>query len=574
MEDFGTDDFDITEEHLEQLENIEISLLNSSFIINSDSDYSEEIQPPKRKRRRILESESEVSDSEHIQTIRIPSSSGNSNSTGIWTESRGNQRRIIAFTDIPGPPPHIRHMTNMTFAECFALFVSEDVLELIVNATNNFALLYITKTPEATRYARIRKWSPTNIIEIRKFLGLIVFMGLVKLPKLADYWSRDVMIGHPFPRTVMSRNRFELLLQMLHFSENDIDHKSDRLHRVRKLYDVMNNKFQENYLPAQEICIDESMVPFRGRIIFRQYNKQKRHKYGIKEFKLCTIPGYTYKVSVYAGKNDILNTTPTNVVLSLCEDLLNRGHTLFTDNWYTSLPLARQLLGKETHLVGTVRKNRRGLPLEITKAKLKRGDYRAAESIDGITILRWKDKRDVFLMSTKHNDRFVEVQKRGKIIRKPKVVLDYNRVKGAVDLSDQLSSYSTPLRKSVKWYKKLGINLLLNTALVNALILYQAVTKKNANVTDFRKAIVREFCKDIVLENQDSQKPKRMKHKISRKDGKASKFRRLCSGCYKNNVDSKGRIYARNKTKKVNTYCQDCPGQPFMCFTCFNTLHR
>ena len=70
-----------------------------------------------------------------------------------------------------------------------------------------------------------------------------------------------------------------------------------------------------HYTPGEDLCIDESIVPFRGRIIFRQYNKQKRHKYGINEFKLCCIPGYTYRVNVCAGKKDTTtNTTPYNVV--------------------------------------------------------------------------------------------------------------------------------------------------------------------------------------------------------------------------------------------------------------------
>ncbi|XP_022837335.1 piggyBac transposable element-derived protein 4-like [Spodoptera litura] len=311
------------------------------------------------------------------------------------------------------------------------------------------------------------------------------------------------------------------------------------------------------------------MVPFRGRIIFRQYNKQKRHKYGIKEFKLCTIPGYTYKVKVYAGKNDDVHNTPTNVVMSLCEDRFERGHTLFTDNWYTSITLARQLLQREMHLVGTVRKNRKGLPKEVIDAKLKRGEYKAAESNDGITCLKWKDKRDVYVLSTKHTDRFVNIQQRGKTIRKPKIIVDYNMAKGAVDLSDQLASYSTPLRKSVKWYKKLAINLLLNTTVINALILYQSVTKKTIQIVDFRKEIVQQFCQTESEEYRLREVPKRLKHQLSKKDGKSKSTRRLCSGCYKQNVILMGRQYARNKTKKVNTFCETCPCKPFMCFDCF-----
>lgn len=33
------------------------------------------------------------------------------------------------------------------------------------------------------------------------------------------------------------------------------------------------------YDPEQELCIDKLMMPWHGRLIFRQYNKSKQHKY-------------------------------------------------------------------------------------------------------------------------------------------------------------------------------------------------------------------------------------------------------------------------------------------------------
>lgn len=73
--------------------------------------------------------------------------------------------------------------------------------------------------------------------------------------------------------------------------------------------------------------------------------------------KLCTIPGYTCKLELYAGKShEQLNTTPKNVGMSLCTEILDLGHTVATDNWYTSLDLANELLDRYTHLVGTHKK--------------------------------------------------------------------------------------------------------------------------------------------------------------------------------------------------------------------------
>jgi len=62
----------------------------------------------------------------------------------------------------------------------------------------------------------------------------------------------------------------------------------------------------------------------------------------------------------------------TSVVMTLMEGHLDAGRTLSTDNFYTSVPLAETLLGRKTHLVGTVRKNRKGLPPGcVSAAELK-----------------------------------------------------------------------------------------------------------------------------------------------------------------------------------------------------------
>ncbi len=52
--------------------------------------------------------------------------------------------------------------------------------------------------------------------------------------------------------------------------------------------------------------------------------------------------------------------------------LLNEGRILYVDNLYTSITLARALLDKQTYLCGTVRKNRKNMPTEITEMKLKK----------------------------------------------------------------------------------------------------------------------------------------------------------------------------------------------------------
>jgi len=103
----------------------------------------------------------------------------------------------------------------------------------------------------------------------------------------------------------MSRNRFELLLRFWHFSDNKKAPGGDRIYKIRNIIDKILNRFQNVMEPGEVLAVDETMVPFRGRLLFRQYIPGKAHKYGVKLFKLCGTNGYTYNVQVYGGKSQV-----------------------------------------------------------------------------------------------------------------------------------------------------------------------------------------------------------------------------------------------------------------------------
>lgn len=93
------------------------------------------------------------------------------------------------------------------------------------------------------------------------------------------------------------------------------------------------------------VCIDESNVPFFGRIYFRQYIPNKRHKYGTKVFKLCVNGGHTWSFKVYIRKEraDEISVVEKSV-MELMDDLLDSGGTLYTNNCYTSDSLPKRLI--------------------------------------------------------------------------------------------------------------------------------------------------------------------------------------------------------------------------------------
>ena len=105
---------------------------------------------------------------------------------------------------------------------------------------------------------------------MKKFLEIILTMGILKKPNIADYWSTEPITATPGVNKIMPRNRFELLLKFWHFSNSERQVEGDRLHKLSDVQEALVSRFQAAYTPEKEISIDESMVLLIGRLQFRQ----------------------------------------------------------------------------------------------------------------------------------------------------------------------------------------------------------------------------------------------------------------------------------------------------------------
>ena len=90
-----------------------------------------------------------------------------------------------------------------------------------------------------------------------KFLGIIIEMGLVQMPEIDYYWTKNKLFGSEVIQNTMSRDRFELLLKFFHFSNNQEEHVDQgRLFKLRPLLDLLRGRFKSIYVPGSVISID------------------------------------------------------------------------------------------------------------------------------------------------------------------------------------------------------------------------------------------------------------------------------------------------------------------------------
>lgn len=363
---------------------------------------------------------------------------------------RSKSQNIINF--IPGVTNLARHA--ITVLEAWLLFFPQNVIDGIVHCTN----IYISQCRE--RYSRERDARDTTSTEIKALIGLLYLAGVLRSSHLIvdDLWANDCA-GVEFFRNVMSLKRFQFLLRCLRFDDvtTRIERKKeDKFAPIRAVFDGFVSRCQQFYVMGVCVTIDEMLESFRGRCAFRQYIKNKPAKYGIKIFSMVDANTYyTFNMETYVGTQPNgpyqADNSASEVVKRLVRPILGSGRNLTTDNWFTSVPLAKYLYKEKITIVGTIRKNKREIPLDFISVK-NRGQYSSlfGFSKEG-TLVSYVPKKGkvVLLLSTMHNDSAIDQDTGEK--KKPSIITFYNKTKGGVDKVDEMKARYSVSRKSARW---------------------------------------------------------------------------------------------------------------------------
>ncbi|CAC5425485.1 unnamed protein product [Mytilus coruscus] len=245
-------------------------------------------------------------------------------------------------------PPEIDYLHDQRFVEnsgpqnvpaadakhidYFLLFLTLDFLRHIVRETNRYAQDFITSQQRIRRFSRLHSWfkvGAVTLAEMKGFISVILNMGLIRKPSITEYWNTK-------------------------FPSQDTC-----------FVDLLNRQSKQHYKPKQNLSIDESLIASKGRSSIIQYIPSKAAKFGVKLWVLSeAVSGYIYQLNVYKGRQ--YDPTPqgmlqgANVVNKLLDaaGLFNKAYHLFTDSFFSSINLAKELLAKGTLFTGTLRANR------------------------------------------------------------------------------------------------------------------------------------------------------------------------------------------------------------------------
>ena len=392
--------------------------------------------------------------------------------------------------------------------EFFRYFFDDTLLQMVIDGTNEYAERRIAEKERAGKLkekSRWRKWKNVTMDEIKKVLAIVVNMGIIGCPDLEGYWRVSWESNIPFFGDVLPRNRFEEIFWMLHLPLPTNTTLTTRLDKVESLLKYLLVRFQSAFYPACELSVDETMIGFKGRVGFRQYCPLKPTKWGLKAFVLAdSATGYVINILPYIGSETKAYFSncradlpmPAKVVMALCEEYLDKGHHIFADRFYSSVPLVHELESRKTGYTGTLVKNRLQLPRVVRskKFRLQRGEQKAWRD-DKKLVLAWRDKgKPTIMISTVCSAVSKTYDGRNhKQVTKPLVVYQYNQKMGGVDVADQLGVYYNFGRKCVKWWRKYFF-WLLEVAMVNSYLLYRSSREKPLPHVDYRRNVLVNLC--------------------------------------------------------------------------------
>ena len=439
------------------------------------------------------------------------------------------------FTGAPrGPIQPVR-----TFLECIQLYLTSDVMNLIVIETNRVLQL---RGPKRNRQGQQVNRNLLTVNELWVYIAVAMLGEIHNKNVSRDNWSTDDLLFTPIFGKVMSRDRYEEIGKYLHFVDNTVRPPAgDKFWKIRNLFDLFNESFQREFSLDRTVSVDESLMLWRGHHSLRRYIPSKADKWGIKFYVLAeSRSGYVWRILVDEGKNTRITINaqfpklqkPGQYVMELMLPLLGLGHFIVMDNFYTDLQLFDYLLRNSTSCLGTIRKGRRLLPKEVTKCSFKKKDKgeMVIKYSTNVYAFCWMDNREVRMLSSVGSP---DKDMNGK----PSVIRAYNEGMPGVDLADQKRHGRITGRKRLKrWYKRVFYHL-LDISLVNACIVANCIPGVVIEQREFRmdliKQILRKYSAVVPGINEIG-----VEHKLTKlKQGRClfpeckSKPNTFCEGC-------------------------------------------
>jgi len=267
----------------------------------------------------------------------------------------------------------------------------------------------------------------------------------------------------------------------------------------------------------------------------------------------------------YAEDDQYENMATTErIPVELMRHFLNRGHVLYTDNFYTSPNLAKYYKRVRQHflrensrmtkrilMLKSQRRNSSLANLELDKTR-PTTNPRFFSCFQLYTIQQWLIPEKLIRMKTDNQ------------ASDDQGIHTYNQLMGGVDRVDQQLHTVQALRKIYKWYKKLAFRLILQAAL-NAHKIFIEVTpneqNKKLSFIDFLFRCVKQMVtapkEPVAPRNDDISRLTGRYFRVMVPSAGVHHGKKRCRVCYARKIKNTEKWRRENRV-----HVRDCPSTP------------
>jgi Transposase IS4 len=241
------------------------------------------------------DSDSDEIDNVEMNTITEPNLTFISKNQQVWLENpvnppQGRQGQHNILREKSGPTRYARREVD-SIPSAFFIYFRRPCLKIIIKWTNVEGYNVFGN-----------KWKPLDQNEFRKFIGLLILIGVYKSKneEISQLWSNKD--GRKNFNDIKSRTRFQRILRVIRFDNAGARREkrsTDKLQPIRECFEMWNDHLQDGFIPGWSMTVDEQLVTYRGRCPFRQYIPSKPGRYGIKFWAICdSVTSYAWKLEI------------------------------------------------------------------------------------------------------------------------------------------------------------------------------------------------------------------------------------------------------------------------------------
>ena len=181
------------------------------------------------------------------------------------------------------------------------------------------------------------------------------------------------------------------------------------------------------------------------------------------------------------------------LMMDIVSDILKSGRSLCADRGFSSMATAEELYENDVTFVGTIMKNRKGLPTAARNVKdrtLLSTDFYWKEN-SPVMCLSYVPKRNknVLLITTAHDQPITD----GGAKKKPEAVLFYNEQRCEVDIMNKMIRELSTQPKTDDW-QICVFTFILDVACINA----RTILKYNLKKEDTRRVFLKNLVHQLV----------------------------------------------------------------------------